>query len=164
MDAVFETSRPQTNSLEETQRGRCTFHIERLIVLNEADGSLEIVVVRVGVDPLPTGAQAKLAGRSLRLRRVFPAAEVERERSDLIRIAAKLHACVSSQQQNRGAIDAAGKRNGNQLIVGHAGKPSLQRVGSCQDVCRTDFVEIRRSVSDRWIEESAIARRGIGAP
>jgi hypothetical protein len=134
-----------------------------MVVLDRADGVVEIESIGGHVDRFPPVLESQLVCRASRLRGILPAAEIEREGANQIGISSQIHRRLSRQQPHGGAVDAPGKCHRDALLPGHRGQPCLGGVVRRRHIDGTGFIEVGRALPDRRLEESAIARRRIGA-
>jgi hypothetical protein len=150
------------NPAQEAQAGRGALHVERVVILNDANRLPEIVAGGRDLNTFPCISDSKRVYGRFGLGRILTAAEVERERTHRIRMTSQLRARVTRHQQHRRAVHPSGKRHAHGLICRYPRQPLSNHVVGCADIFRARLADVSRALCDRRTEEPVITRRGIG--
>ena len=115
------------------------------------------------VHAFPRRLQAQRARHLFGLRRIGAAAEIERERADVVGVAAERCRGMAGQQPHRRAVHAARKRHRDRLARRHRGQPRPQRAVRRVHVGGARLVHVAGALRDRRLEEPPVARHRIRA-
>src|SRR4051812_14274007 len=147
---------------QQQQRRRRAFDVERMVVLDDANGVLEIDLAWRRGDRLPLRFAAEITQRRAGLCRISAAAEVEGEGAEVLRVPAQIAEHLLREQEDRRAVDAARIRDRDGLTSRHAGDPDAKRVIRGANIRGAGLPDIRCTGGDRRVEEAPVARRWVG--
>ena len=133
------------DAAEQAQAERRAFDVERLVVLEHAQGLLQVERRRAGVDRLEEQAEAQPVEELVGLRDIGPA-RIEHERLEPRRRHAEAAHRVVHHEEHRSAVDAAREADADRRgAAGHAIdvlQPAGHFVGERADVALADHVQV----------------------
>ncbi len=160
---VFPVGVAGAHAAAQRQAHGRAFHIERFIVLQDAQSVEDIDRIQIGFDWFEEESKTKTLKKLTGLGEIRALAEVQGECFEPAGADPKLAHDMVSHEKDRAAINAAGKGHPNRFVARNVLQPLCDFISQSADIAAADFVQILRASIALWGKETCVGRIGIRA-